>query len=179
VTSSGGSVRVLDTRRARLAAIITLDPGPDAVGVDTVAHRVFVTTLGTNRVAMLDARTGALLRTIPVGIRPMVVAVDERTHRAFIGNSVSGTATVLDSATGAVVDTVAVGQDPVDAVVDERAGRAFIVNMSATATRPTFWDRVGCRVEMLMRGRCSWTYAAQGPGSVSMLDAQRYTSAIP
>lgn len=174
-------VSTLDTRQGGVLRNVQIPGIVRGIAVDERIGRAFVLTdvafskPARGGVTILDTGSGAVLRVIPVGVRPMVVAVDTRAHRAFIGNDVSGTVTILDSVTGAVAGTVVVGQDPTDAAVDARTGRAFVVNLSGATTRPTLWDRLGCRVERFFNKWCSGQpyVAPPSAGSVSMLDASR------
>lgn len=107
VNAGDGTVRTLDASTGRLLWT-RLDggvssppwrgavPTPDALAVDAVRARVYVTRwgpldrvgrpLGNGRLAILDARTGRLLQTLAVGIAPLAVAVEAGSGRVVVVN---------------------------------------------------------------------------------------------
>jgi len=171
-----GSVSILDARTGRRQRQFRVPGMVTAVGVDSRAGHVLVTSDATPQssghtwtISTFAMVTGRLLRRVfvPLELGAQRMAVDEHTDRAFVlGTGYRGAVYTIDTRTGRPIHTVRFGVMPSDIAVDAAAGRVFValpgpmVKRSAYATTSS---RTGV-------GTDAWMPA--GPGSIQALDAR-------
>jgi YVTN family beta-propeller protein len=108
---------------------------PDAVAIDAVHDRIFVTNYGTgatpSTVSEIDAKQSKVIATIPVGIRPQAVAIDAKRGLVYIANAHGNTVTVIDEADAKVLATLPGGHTPYALALDPKSGAVFAANYGA------------------------------------------------
>ena len=123
--AGNNAVSVVNTATNQVISTVSLNGGGQSYGiaVSPNGQRVYVTMIGTDRVAVINANTTtdtyALGPTVAVGADPAGIALTADGSRAYVGNWTSGTVSVLNTstATPTVMSTI-----PVDTVPAYRGG---------------------------------------------------------
>jgi DNA-binding beta-propeller fold protein YncE len=102
---SANSVTVIDGA-TQATSSVAVGISPYAVGVDPVAHTVYVANYGGKSVTVIDDPTLAAT-TVPTSSEPNAVAVNPVTHMAYVSNITGGSVTEIN---GAITSAAAVAE---------------------------------------------------------------------
>jgi YVTN family beta-propeller protein len=98
----------------RISAYLFLVRAPvaelNAVAVNPVTNKIYVTNYDSDNVTVIDGATN-LTTTVAAGSRPTAVAVNPVSNKIYVANYDSANVTVIDGATNATT-TVTVGTNP-------------------------------------------------------------------
>ncbi len=138
---AASTVSMLDASSGRLlhtAIVGAMQQGVQRIAVDTVTHRIFVSTMTLKgqlpfggRVRVLDARTGIIVNTVAAGGGALIV--DDLTGRVLVEGIGAGVS-MLDARTGRVLRVIPLAAGSL--AVDRRSGHIFV----ASATRLSMLD---------------------------------------
>jgi YVTN family beta-propeller protein len=109
---------------------------PNALVVDNLANRIFVSDSGGGQVVILDAERHQVVGRISVGSFPETLAVDPTSGLVYVANAGDGTLSVVERDTLQVVSSIDVAQGPLFGLaVDGTAGSAYVVHLGPAPRR--------------------------------------------
>jgi YVTN family beta-propeller protein len=129
-TAGGETLWEVDGPSATLVASL---PGANDVAVNSVTHKVYVTTESatTGAISVLDESTNLITTSVPVGQHPAGVAVDTSANVIYVSNLTDNTVSIIDGTTNTVIATVPVGLAPKVITVDPATHTAYVVDDSS------------------------------------------------
>jgi len=102
---------------------------PDAVAVDPVTNKVYVTNYGSHSVTVIDGASNATT-TVSAGSNPCAAAVSPVTNKVYVANRGSDSVTVIDGATNSAIP-VAAGTSPSAVAVNPVTNRVYVANRNS------------------------------------------------
>jgi YVTN family beta-propeller protein len=101
---------------------------PNAVAVNPITNRVYITSRQNNRLIVLEGNTQAVLAEIAVGQRPFGVAVNPVTNRIYVAGFEDGRLSVIDGASHQVVRDLYLGARLSYVGVNTVTNRVFVTS---------------------------------------------------
>jgi YVTN family beta-propeller protein len=111
---------------------------PNGLAVDSLTHRVYVTSRDNNRLVALDGSTLGELGRVSVGGLPWGVAVNAATNRVYVANWKSQDVYVMDAMkitnapAQALLDVIPIGDLPTFVRIDPASNRIFVAKYGSS-----------------------------------------------
>jgi YVTN family beta-propeller protein len=131
VSSSSGTVSVIDGITNSVIATVEVGFLPSGLGVDSIAQQVYVANPVTNHVSVLDGVSNTVVATVPVGFHPFSATTNPLLGRAYVTNLFSDSVSVIDGASNTLVATVGVGVEPSELATNSYANLVYVVHAQA------------------------------------------------
>lgn len=109
---------------------ISLGSRPEAMALDSMVQRAYV-TLGGGNLVIVDLSEDRIVCTVPVGREPAGVGANPGSGLVYVANSGDGTVSVVDGSSCGVVTTVGGMSEPYGVAVDEVADRIYVTDPKA------------------------------------------------
>jgi YVTN family beta-propeller protein len=124
-------------RAQTVGTTVPVGSSPQAVAVNTVTNKIYVTNYASGNVTIIDGSTNSTT-TVPAGLRPVAMAVNEATNTIYVANHGSelqqggdpGSITIIDGATEStttVIDPNAVVPNAV--AVNSVTNKIYVANL--------------------------------------------------
>lgn len=128
-----GTMSVIDTRTARLAATIPLGGAfPRGVAVTANSRTAFVALMGSHRIVRVDLATKRVSTFAHTGNGPRHIVISPDGRYLFVTNNNSGTVSKVDASTGTVLKTVSTGSKPRSMAISRDGRAVYIVNYESS-----------------------------------------------
>lgn len=142
---TAGSVSIIDTATASVAATVQAGVSPFGLSFDQDGKRVFVVNAGSDNVSVIDATSATVVATIGAGasprslgsfigpVRPVIGSPTPTptgapvTEVAFVANSAGKDISVIDTASNRVIKTVSLDANPEAIAVNATATRVYAI----------------------------------------------------
>ncbi len=133
VASKPGKVWVIDGAKNELKKVIDgVGETATSIALDRQAHKVYVTSLGTNEIITIDLDGLKVSGRFPAGgENPTQLAFDQQSGRLFVTNQKTGDVTVLDARSGKLLRKVPTGEGALGIGYDPGAKRLYVANRMA------------------------------------------------
>ncbi len=133
-TRRDATLSVVDTHRARVAALIPTGRGPLGAAVDATLSRAYVALSDDDAVQVLDLANLREVQRFSLrgGDSPVEVAVTPDGTTLLVVNARSRTVSFVDAQTGSELERVPTGEEPVALVVDANRRRAYVLNFRSS-----------------------------------------------
>jgi YVTN family beta-propeller protein len=96
VNYASDSVTVIDGTNNSLIGTIKVGARPQAIGVNSTTHTIYVANTHDNNVSVIDGTNNSVVATVATGNGPYAIAVDEALGRAYVSNMDKNNLTVID-----------------------------------------------------------------------------------
>jgi YVTN family beta-propeller protein len=77
-------------------ATVGVGAHPQAIGINSVTHTIYVANTHSNNVTMIDGTDNSVIATMPAGNGPYAIAVDTAANKAYVSNMGKDSLTVID-----------------------------------------------------------------------------------
>jgi YVTN family beta-propeller protein len=101
---------------------------PNALAVNSVTNRVYITSRDNNKLIVLDGNTQAPVAEVSVGARPFGVAVNLATNRVYVAGFDDGRLSVIDGATNQAVCNLLLGARLSYVGVNAQTNRIYVTS---------------------------------------------------
>lgn len=132
VTTSAGTVIVIDTQTNQIVGTITIEEGePSLWGVafSPDGKTAYVANDSTNTIAVIDTQTRQVVGPpIPVGEGPIDLALTPDGKKLYVTNETSDNVSVIDTQTRQNVATIPVGEEPWGIAITPDGTKAYVAN---------------------------------------------------
>jgi YVTN family beta-propeller protein len=111
---------------------IGVGQNPEAVAVDPLRNKIYVTNYSNDSVAVIDGATNHVTATVTVGAAAFgadAIAVDPLQNTIYVTTSIANSVAVIDGATNQVTATLGVGSIPVSVAVDPLRNTIYVANV--------------------------------------------------
>jgi YVTN family beta-propeller protein len=106
---------------------------PNAIAINSVTNRAYVTNTGSNNVTVIDGATRTVLTTVAVSGSPTAgLAIDETRNRVYV--PVAGFLRVIDGATNTVIASPTIGATPNAVAVNVTTNRIYVADSAGTVS---------------------------------------------
>jgi YVTN family beta-propeller protein len=96
VNYASDNVTVIDGANSSVIATIGVGARPQAIGINSVTHTIYVANTHSNNVTMIDGTNNSVIATIATGNSPYAIAVDTAANKAYVSNIGEPRLTVID-----------------------------------------------------------------------------------
>ncbi len=86
---------VIDGANNSVIGTIGVGARPQAIGINSVTHTIYVVNTHSNNVTMIDGTNNSVLATVPTGNGPWAIAVDTAANKAYVSNMGKNNLTVI------------------------------------------------------------------------------------
>lgn len=132
VTTSAGTVIVIDTQTNQIVGTITIEEGePSLWGVafSPDGKTAYVANDSTNTLAVIDTQTRQVVGTpVPVGEGPIDIALTPDGKKVYVTNETSDNVSVIDTQARQNVATIPVGEEPWGIAITPDGTKAYVAN---------------------------------------------------
>jgi YVTN family beta-propeller protein len=135
VTTSAGSVSVIDTQTNQVVGTIPVGEGESSiwgVAFSPDGKTAYVTNYETNTVEVIDTATRQVVGApIPVGEEPINIALTPDGTKAYVVDEESNAVSVINTQTRQVITTIPVGNEPWGIAITPDGKKAYVVNFGS------------------------------------------------
>jgi YVTN family beta-propeller protein len=89
-------VMVIDGVNNSVIATVGVGARPQAIGINSVTHTIYVVNTHSNNVTMIDGTNNAVLATVATGNGPYAIAVDTAANKAYVSTMGKNNLSVID-----------------------------------------------------------------------------------
>jgi YVTN family beta-propeller protein len=108
---------------------ITVGNQPNAVAVNAVTNKIYVTNYVDASVSVIDGATNTVTGSVSVGIHPDAIAVNPVTNKIYVAClGGGGTVTVIDGATNTPSQPIQAGDWPLAIAVNPTTNKIYVAN---------------------------------------------------
>jgi YVTN family beta-propeller protein len=105
---------------------VTTGSGPEAIAIDSVTDKIYVTNYFSNDVTVIDGATNSTT-TVGAGTNPWAIGVNPVTNMIYVANYGSNTVTAINGANNST-DFVNTGALPIAIVVNPVSNKIYVAN---------------------------------------------------
>jgi YVTN family beta-propeller protein len=106
------SVTVIDGANNSVVATVAVGTRPQAIGINSVTHTIYVANTHDNSVTVIDGTNDSVIGTVATGNGPYAIAVDAAANKAYVSNMGKNNLTVIDGRQRTIGDRPADGVRP-------------------------------------------------------------------
>ena len=179
-TPMSSSVTLIDARTREVVKNIEFkttvrggEAGSMSLALDTVGHKLYTVTGGTNEAVVIDTRTDTVEKIFALdGAKSAAgVDVDTKNNRLYVAAQGSDNLLIVDLASGKTLHNVPVGAGALNVAFDPSSGLAYVANRGAGTV--TVVDGNGRIVSNLDGGSFPNYTLADGRGNVYLINKSK------
>jgi YVTN family beta-propeller protein len=90
VTTANGTLNVIDANARQVVAKIPVGAAANGLALDTIAGKLYVSSIATNRITVVNTGTNAVIKSYEVGGKPQRIALSPDRQLLYIASEAAG-----------------------------------------------------------------------------------------